>query len=73
MNWRAKLSSRKFWAGIVGFITPILVLFNMPENDIVTVTSLVTSSGALIAYILSEGYVDSKKQEDCSDKGEENE
>ena len=73
MNWRAKLSSRKFWAGIVGFITPILVLLNMPENDIVTVTSLVTSSGALIAYILSEGYVDSKKQEDCSDKGEENE
>ncbi len=67
MNWKTKLSSRKFWAALVGFITPILVIFNVPESEIVTVSGLITACGALVAYIFSEGYVDaahSFKEED---------
>ncbi len=58
MNWKRKLTSRKFWAGVAGFVTPILVLLKFPESEIVTVSALITSGGALIAYIFSEGYVD---------------
>lgn len=67
MNWKTKLSSRKFWAAVVGFVTPILVIFNVPESEIVTVSALITSCGALVAYIFSEGYVDAThgfKEED---------
>lgn len=58
MNIKNKLLSRKFWAGLAGFIAPILVLFKMPENDVTTITALLTSCGSLIAYIFAETSVD---------------
>ena len=69
-NLKAKLTSRKFWAGIAGFISPILVLMKMPESEVVTVCALITSCGTLIAYIFSEGYVDAVKssEEEKSDE-----
>lgn len=63
INWKQKLSSRKFWAALVGFITPVLIVFNVPDLTIEQVTAIVTSGGALIAYILSEGYVDANRNE----------
>ncbi|MGM9543806.1 MAG: hypothetical protein ACI3T9_02355 [Romboutsia timonensis] len=57
------MSSRKFWAALVGFITPVLIVFNVPDLTIEQVTAIVTSGGALIAYILSEGYVDANRNE----------
>ncbi len=62
-NWKQKLTSRKFWAGLVGTIAPILVLLKMPESDITTVTALITSCGALIAYIFAETSVDVAREE----------
>lgn len=61
VNWKQKLSSRKFWAALVGFITPVLIIFNVPNLTIEQVTAIITSCGALIAYILSEGYVDANR------------
>lgn len=66
MNWKKKLSSRKFWAGVVGFITPILILLNVPESEIVTISALISSCGTLVAYIISEGYVDAMHSEEIT-------
>lgn len=65
INWKQKLTSRKFWAAVVGFITPILIVFNVPDLTIEQVTAIITSGGALIAYIIGEGLVDANR-----DKGE---
>ena len=62
MKLKEKLLSRKFWAGLAGFIAPILVLFKMPENDVTTVTALLTSCGSLIAYIFAETSVDMARE-----------
>lgn len=62
MKLKEKLLSRKFWAGLAGFIAPILVLFKMPENDITTITALLTSCGTLIAYIFAETSVDMARE-----------
>lgn len=64
INWKQKLSSRKFWAALVGFITPVLIVFNVPNLTIEQVATIITSGGALIAYILSEGYVDANRKDD---------
>ena len=53
-----KLSSRKFWLCVCGFVTPLLTMLKYSDSEITLVTSLITSVGCLIAYILSEGYVD---------------
>lgn len=63
INWKQKLSSRKFWVALVGFITSILVAFNVPTLTVEQVTAIVMGGGTLIAYILSEGFVDAKREE----------
>ncbi len=68
MNWKKKLSSRKFWAGVVGFISPILILMNVPESEIVTISALITSCGTLVAYIISEGWVDAMHSEENTEE-----
>ena len=70
MNYKdliRKLSSRKFWACVCGFATSVMAMYNFSEDRVALVTSLITSAGCLIAYILSEGSFDvanSKKNED---------
>lgn len=59
MNWKAKLTSRKFWAAITGFITAILIALKIDNLTIEQVVSVVTAGSVLIAYIVSEGLVDS--------------
>lgn len=63
INWKQKLSSRKFWVALVGFITSILVAFNVPTLTVEQVTAIVMGGGTLIAYILSEGFIDAKREE----------
>lgn len=63
INWKQKLSSRKFWAAIVGFITPLLIVFNVNSLNIEQIVGIITAGGALVAYILSEGYVDGKRED----------
>lgn len=62
VNWKQKLTSRKFWAAVVGFVTPILIVFNVPNLTIEQVTAIITSGGALTAYILAEGNVDANRE-----------
>lgn len=56
-----KLTSRKFWAAVVEFITAVLLAFHFDENIIAQVASIIMAGGALIAFILAEGWVDAKR------------
>lgn len=67
INWKQKLSSRKFWMALVGFITPILYLLNLAESDVESIVSIIMSGAALIAYILAEGFVDAHRDTDVGD------
>lgn len=58
INWVQKLTSRKFWAAVVGFVTPLLLAFGIGESAVTQVTSIIISGGTLIAYIIGEGLVD---------------
>lgn len=59
INWKRKLTSRKFWVAVVGFVTPLMAMFNVSDNTAVQVTALIMSGGTLIAYIIGEGITDS--------------
>lgn len=54
-----KLTSRKFWVALVGFITLVLTAKGMNSGSVEQITSIIMSGGALIAYIFTEGWVDS--------------
>lgn len=56
-----KLSSRKFWVCVCGFASSVMAMMKFGESEAALVTSLITSAGCLVAYILSEGYVDASR------------
>lgn len=58
IDWAKKLTSRKFWAAVIGFVTPILTIAQIPENTVAQVTSIIMAGGTLIAYIIGEGMID---------------
>lgn len=53
-----KLTSRKFWAAIVGFITGLLIYFGKTAEQADQVAALIMSGASLIAYIVGEGMAD---------------
>lgn len=61
INWKQKLSSRKFWSMVIGVVTALLVLFNVPDLTIEKIAALISAEGVLIAYIFAEGDVDSNR------------
>lgn len=71
IDWKTKLSSRKFWVTLVGFITPTLLAFGATESTASQVAAIIMAGGAVIAYILSEGMVDAGRNSDKDDKGDE--
>lgn len=58
IDWKRKLTSRKFWAAVVGFATPIMTIAQVPDNTAVQVTAIIMAGGTLIAYIIGEGMTD---------------
>ncbi len=60
-DWRSKLTSRKFWAAVAGFVAPLLLAFGVSESVVSEVTGIIMSGSTVIAYIIAEGMVDSVK------------
>ena len=58
MNWKRKLTSRKFWIAVIGFVTPLLLAFGKSESDVTQISSIIMAGGTLIAYIIGEGFID---------------
>ena len=61
IDWKRKLSSRKFWAALAGFVGAIAVVCGAGESLITEVTAIISAAGVLIAYILGESLIDSNK------------
>lgn len=71
MNWKQKLTSRKFWLAVVALVTAILTSLNMSEADVTNITTVIMAFGTVIAYIIGEGLIDAaaiKNKNDEEDK-----
>lgn len=58
INWVQKLSSRKFWAAVVAYVTSLLTAFNMAESNVSQIALIISGIGALAVYMFAEGMVD---------------
>lgn len=61
IDWRKKLTSRKFWMAVVAFITPLLLAFGVAENDVTQIVAIIMAGADVVAYIIAEGLVDANK------------
>lgn len=58
IDWKRKLTSRKFWVALTGFITPLLLAFGVANDTVTQVTGIIMAGGTLVAYIIAEGLTD---------------
>lgn len=58
IDWKRKLTSRKLWVAIIGFVTPLLTAFGMAESDVAQITAIIMAGATVIAYIIGEGLTD---------------
>lgn len=58
MDWKRKLTSRKFWAAVAEFVTMLFVALGGAKETATQVTALIMAGAAVIAYIVGEGLID---------------
>lgn len=70
INWRRKLSSRKFWSAVTGVVISLMMIFGADNNSQEKITGAITSAGVLVTYILAESGTDKAA---VNSEGNENE
>lgn len=68
IDWKRKLSSRKFWAALAAFVGAVAVFCGAGESVITEVTAIISAAGVLAAYILGESIVDSNASNDSEEE-----
>jgi hypothetical protein len=58
IDWKRKLTSRKLWLAVAGFVTGLILAFNGSAEVAETVSGCIMSLGSVIAYIVGEGLTD---------------
>lgn len=58
MDWKQKLTSRKFWAAVVNFVTQLMIAFGATQSAAVQIAAVIMAGAGVIAYIVGEGMAD---------------
>ncbi|MEA5014540.1 MAG: hypothetical protein VB099_08270 [Candidatus Limiplasma sp.] len=58
MNWKQKLTSRKLWMALAGFVGMIVVALGGAEETATQITALIMAGASVIAYVIGEGLID---------------
>jgi hypothetical protein len=58
IDWKRKLTSRKFWMAIAGFVSMLIAFFGGSDELAAQITSLILAGATVVAYIIAEGLVD---------------
>ena len=58
IDWKRKLTSRKLWLAVAGFVTGLILAFDGSAEVAETVSGCIMSGASVIAYIVGEGLTD---------------
>lgn len=58
IDWKKKLTSRKFWAAVCNFVGMLVMAFGASTGTAEKITALIMAGATVIAYIIAEGLVD---------------
>lgn len=59
IDWKRKLTSRKLWVALAGFIAGLIVAFGGNNKTAETASGCILSGAAVVGYVLGEGLADS--------------
>lgn len=63
IDWKSKLTSRKFWVAVVGMVSGLILAFGGDAATVESVSGVIMSTASVVAYIIGEGLSDSQHVE----------
>lgn len=67
-----KLTSRKLWVALAGFVAGLLVALGESAETAETISGLIMSAASVLGYLLAEGLADSANAEVIVTEEEQN-
>ncbi len=61
IDWKQKLTSRKFWAAVIAFVTAVCAAFGIEQITTEQIIAIISAVSVMIAYIIGEGLVDATR------------
>lgn len=58
IDWKSKLTSRKFWLAIIGLVSGLMMAFKVDAETIETISGVIMAAASVIAYTIGEGLAD---------------
>lgn len=58
IDWKRKLTSRKFWVAVADFVVMLLIAFGVAETEAMQISAIIMAGAGVIAYIVGEGLTD---------------
>ncbi len=71
IDWVSKLTSRKFWMALTGFISGLLIAMHLDEQTVTQVSGIIMSGASVLAYILGEAWADAAGAQTSVEMGPE--
>ena len=68
IDWKRKLTSRKLWISLAGFIAGLIVIFGGSQENADKVSGAILSGAAVVGYVLGEGLADGGNKGGGSDE-----
>ena len=59
IDWKRKLTSRKFWISIAGFVAGMIGIFGGSQEVADKISGSIMSGAAVVGYVVGEGLADS--------------
>lgn len=67
IDWKRKLTSRKFWLSIAAFVTMLIVYCTGDSEKAEKISALIMAGATVIGYVLSEGLTDAAHKDDSTE------
>lgn len=61
IDWKKKLTSRKFWVSVAGFVSMLVIACGVAEETATQISAIIMSGASVIGYAIGEGLADSNK------------
>lgn len=58
IDWKRKLTSRKFWLSVAAFIGLIILYITGDQSEVIKATELIMAGATVIGYVIGEGLAD---------------
>lgn len=58
IDWKRKLTSRKFWLSVASFVSMMIVAFGGAESVASQVSALIMAGATVLGYLIAEGLAD---------------